>query len=916
MPQKICLIDGSGYIFRAFYAMPPLNAPDGTPVNAVFGFTNMFMRLTSKIKCDYCLVLFDAKRQNFRNDIFPEYKATRKEIPEELIPQFPIIRRAVEALNLHFLEMEGYEADDLIATYAELALARGMEVVVVSGDKDLMQLIRPGVEFFDPMKDKFFTPEDVKEKFGVYPDRVVDVQALSGDSIDNVPGVPGIGPKTAAQLINEYGSLEDVLRHAPEIKQEKRRQLLIDHAEDARISLRLVTLKTDVPVPADIETCKCTAPSLEVVGKFIGDYGFNSLKSKIEHWVAERCSSLPAESVNTVFKKVEKRYFKIASEAELRQWCDKIVKARRFAFEVVADGPNPVFDRIEGISLAVEPGLACYIPLAAETASADLDLFSQSAAGRGLPAAVVAACLRPLFASRSVLKIGHGIKAAMHFLARIFGDEADFFPLDDVAVISYDLYSSEHGHGLEELSRIYLEEDLPGADDITGTGRNKLAFSAVEPAAAASWMSARADYILRLWHFLRPLLPAERKTAVYENFDRRLISVLYAMEKRGVLVNAKSLRELSGYFDGLLRGYEKEIYALAGEEFNIGSPKQIGEILFGKLGHKGKKTPSGAWQTGAEILEELAENGVEMAQKILDWREASKLKSTYTDALYALLDKDNRIHTTYSQIVANTGRLASNNPNLQNIPIRSEEGKKIRACFIAKPGHKLISSDYSQVELRLLASVADVKKLKEAFAAGIDIHTATASHVFGVPPEKVDANLRRHAKAINFGIVYGISAYGLARQINVEPAEARAYIDAYFAQMPEIRAYMDETIKFARAHDYVLTPFGRKCAVFGINDSNKRLAANAERAAINAPIQGGAADIIKLAMIKIERELRAGGFKTRMLLQVHDELVFEAPDDEVEEVGRLIKNVMENVVAYDVPFIAEVGVGSNWAEAH
>ncbi len=916
MSQKICLIDGSGYIFRAFYAMPPLSAPDGTPVNAVFGFTNMFIRLTGKIKCDYCLVLFDAKRQNFRNDIFPEYKATRRETPAELIPQFPIIHRAVEVLNLHFLEMEGFEADDLIATYAEMALAQGLEVVVVSGDKDLMQLIRPGVEFFDPMKDKFFTPEDVKEKFGVYPDRVVDVQALSGDSIDNVPGVPGIGLKTAAQLVNEYGSLEEVLRHAPEIKQEKRRQLLIDHAEDARVSLQLVTLKSDVPVPSDIRAYKCMAPSLEVIGKFIRDYGFNSLKSKIEHWVSERCSTLPAESVDTVFKKVGKNYSEIASEAELRRWCDQIVRTGCFAFDVVSGGSNPFFDNIEGISLAVEPGLACYIPLSAETASANLDLFSRSVSSRGLSASVVADCLRPLFAGRSVLKIGHNVKRAMHFLSRIFGAEADFFPLDDVAVMSYDLYSSEHGHGLEELSRIYLEEELPEPDNITGAGRNKTAFSAVDSAVAASWMCTRADYVLRLWHLFRPLLLAERKTAVYENFDRRLISVLYAMEHRGILVNARSLRELSVYFDGLLRCYEKEIYALAGEEFNIGSPKQIGEILFGKLGYKGKKTSSGAWQTGAEILEELAENGVKMAKKILDWREASKLKSTYADALYALLDKDNRIHTTYSQIVANTGRLASNNPNLQNIPIRSEEGKKIRACFIARAGYKLISSDYSQVELRLLASVADVKKLKEAFAAGIDVHAATASHVFGVPPEKVDAGMRRHAKAINFGIVYGISAYGLARQIGVEPAEARAYIEAYFAQMPEIRAYMDETIKFARAHDYVLTPFGRKCAVFGINDSNKRLAANAERAAINAPIQGGAADIIKLAMIKIERELRAKGFKTQMLLQVHDELVFEAPDDEVEEVGRLIKEIMESVVAYDVPFVAEVGIGDNWAEAH
>lgn len=917
MPQKICLIDGSGYIFRAFYALPPLNAPDGTPVNAVFGFTNMFMRLTSKIKCDYCLVLFDAKRRNFRNDIFPDYKATRKETPEELIPQFPLIHKAVEALNLHFLEMDGFEADDLIATYANVALAQGVEVVVVSGDKDLMQLIRPGVEFYDPMKDKFFSPEDVKEKFGVYPDRVVDVQALSGDSIDNVPGVPGIGPKTAAQLVNEYGSLEGVLQHAPEIKQEKRRQLLTEHAEDARISLQLVTLKADVDVPADLSAYKCLAPSLDVMTRFINEYGFSSLKSKVEHWVDERCSNLPAQEVNAVFKKVEKHYFEITSEAQLGEWGAKIAAARKFAIDIIANGSNPVFDKLEGVSLAVMPGEACYIPLVSDdNVGGNLDLFSQADSAHGLPVSVVADFLRPLLSDKSVLKIAHNMKAAMHFLSKSFGEGAEIFPIDDIAVISYDLYSSEHSHSLEELAKRYLGEDLPKIEDITGSGKNKIAFSAVEPEKAAAYMAARADCALRLWEVMKPLLPSEKKTAIYENFDRRLISVLYAMEKRGVLVNAKSLQELSAYFDELLHGYEKEIFALAGEEFNIGSPKQIGEILFGRLGHKGKKTPSGAWQTGADILEELAEDGVELAQKILDWREASKLKTTYTDALSALLDKDNRIHTTYSQVVANTGRLASNNPNLQNIPIRSKEGQKIRACFISKPGHKLISSDYSQVELRLLASVAGVKKLKEAFAAGIDIHTATASHVFGVPPEKVDANLRRHAKAINFGIVYGISPYGLAKQINVEPAEAKAYIDAYFAQMPEIRRYMDETIKFAHAHDYVLTPFGRKCSVLGINDSNKRLVANAERAAINAPIQGGAADIIKLAMIKVENELKKRGFKTRMLLQVHDELVFEAPDNEAEEAGALIKEVMENVVQYDVPFKSEVGIGDNWAEAH
>ena len=453
-------------------------------------------------------------------------------------------------------------------------------------------------------------------------------------------------------------------------------------------------------------------------------------------------------------------------------------------------------------------------------------------------------------------------------------------------------------------------------EELTGTGKNKIPFDKVGIEQAMDYMAARADYALRLYHILKPRLIAEQKVGVYENFDRPLLKTLYAMEERGIMVNAKALQELSIYFDSEIRQIEARIFELAGEEFNVGSPKQIGEILFDRQGLKGKKTPTGAWQTGADVLEQLAEQGIELAQRILDWREFSKLKSTYSDALFALLDKDNRIHTTYNQFVANTGRLASNNPNLQNIPIRSEQGKKIRACFIAKPGHKIISSDYSQVELRLLASVADVKNLKKAFADGIDIHSATASHVFGVPVDKVDANLRRHAKAINFGIVYGISQYGLAKNIGVSSDEAKAYIDAYFAQMPEIKQYMEKTIAFARKHGYVLTPFGRKCSVLGINDKNKRLAANAERAAINAPIQGGAADIIKLAMNKVEFELARQGYKTKMLLQVHDELVLEAPDDEVEAVSHLVKEIMENVVDYEVPFTAEVGVGTNWAEAH
>ena len=917
MTQKVCLIDGSGYIFRAFYGLPMMTSPSGVPVNAVFGYTNMFLRLTQNIKCDYCLVLFDAKRRNYRNEIFPDYKGTRAEIPEELIPQFPIIREATNALNLNYLEMEGYEADDLIATYARQATEKGMEVVVVSADKDLMQLIRDGVEYYDPMKDKFYGPEDVKEKFGVYPERVVDVQALAGDSIDNVPGVPGIGLKTAAQLINDFGSLEEVLNRASEIKQNKRRETLLANIDNARISLQLVTLKNDVPVEKDITAFSCRAPHLDVLHKFIDDYGFRSLKNRIEKWADERCSSLPEDAQNTVFKEVEKHYELVQTEEQLKKWVERIKQKRLFAFDTETTGFNPVFDKIVGFSLATEEGIACYVPLA-HVSGHKTDLFSAPADNeiRQLDFATVKKHLAPLFADKAILKIGHNIKFDMHFFAQVIGENAVFAPVEDTAVISYVLDSSTHGHGMDELAEIFLQYQTIKYEEVCGSGRDKITFDKVELNKALDYAAEDADVTLRLYNVLKPRLFAEKLLNVYESFDRPLIPVLKDMEQQGIMVDAQALHRLSTDFEGRMRILETEIYNLAGEEFNLSSPKQIGEILFGKMGLKGKKTPGGAWQTGADVLEQLAEDGCELAQKILDWRALAKLKSTYSDALLELLDKNSRVHTTFSQIVANTGRLASSNPNLQNIPIRTEEGKKIRECFIARPGCKIISSDYSQVELRLLAAVADVKALKNAFAAGIDIHAATASHVFGIPYDKVDANTRRHAKAINFGIVYGISAYGLARQIGVAPEDAKAYIDAYFREMPEIKKYMDDTIAFARANDYVLTPFGRRCSIMGINDKNKRLAANAERAAINAPIQGGAADIIKLAMNRIPDELKKHGLKTKMLLQVHDELVFEAPENEVEEASKIIKAIMEGVVNLSVPFVAEVGVGDNWTQAH
>ena len=911
MAKKVCLIDGSGYIFRAFYALPLLTSPKGVPVNAVLGFVNMFMRLRSKIKCDYCVVLFDAKRKNFRNEIFEAYKATRAEPPAELVPQFAIIRQAVEALNLHFVEMEGYEADDLIASYAKKAVDKGYEAIIVSADKDLMQLIREGVSYYDGMKDKFFTADDVKEKFGVLPDKVVDVQALSGDSIDNVPGVPGIGPKTAAELINTFGSLEEVLAHASEIKQNKRRETLLANIENARISKQLVTLKNDVPLENDIEVFKCVAPVKSKITDFIDEYGLNSLRARADHWVEEQCACVEDEPA----KEVKKEYLLIQDEKDLAVFIEKIKNAGVCAIDTETTGLNVLKDKIVGFSMAYEEGKACYVPLRHGKTVENNDLFEAPNVVKQISLDVAKKYLVPLLSDVSILKIGHNIKFDMHFFDEITGANTQIFPYEDTAVISYDLDSLEHGHGLDELAELFLNYQTIKYEDVCGSGKNKITFDKVALDKALDYAAEDADITLRLYHKLKKRLFAEKKLALYEDMDRPLVSVLYQMEKEGVLIDAQKLMKLDADFDEEMARLEKEIYALAGEEFNLASPKQIGEILFNKMGIKGKKTKSGAFQTGANILEELAEEH-ELPQKILEWRGFQKLKSTYTSALLEDRDAKGRVHTTFAQTVVNTGRLASSNPNLQNIPIRTEAGQKIRCAFVAPKGYTIISADYSQVELRLLAAVADVKALKDAFAKGVDIHALTASRVFHIPLEAVDSSKRRDAKAINFGIVYGISQYGLARGLGIAPEEAKAYIDSYFAAMPEIKKYMEETIAFAHAHGYVVTPFGRKCFVGGINDQNKRIVSFAERTAINAPIQGGASDIIKRAMIKTDYLLKEKNLKTKMILQVHDELIFEVPENEVEEVKALVKYAMESVVQFDVPFIAEVGVGDNWRDAH
>ena len=906
---KVCLIDGSGYIFRAFYALPNMTAPDGTPVNAVYGFVTMFMRLLKNIDCDYCVVLFDAKRQNYRNEIFADYKANRAETPELLVPQFDLIHEAVNVLNIAYVLQEGYEADDLIATYAKQAEDKGFETVVVSADKDLMQLIRGNVSYYDGMKDKFFTPEDVKEKFGVYPDKVVDVQALSGDKIDNIPGVPGIGPKTAAELVNTYGSLEGVLQNIDNIKQEKRRQLLREHQNDARISLQLVTLNNAVPVEHTLDEFKCRAPQVNDVLAFADRLGFKSIRPKLEAWAVERAANCdntaPSESVKiTAPQPTAKNNITVTSPAQLAELRQEIETARQFAFQVLYNGRE-----ICGFSLCCAPNKAYYLPFQAPHGD---DLFSFGTANESaLPTADVLNFLQQIFNNPSILKITAELKTQWHLLNKLFAPQGlTLFPYDDISVMSYVLDSSEHLHSLPALCEVFLNESM--AEPKTSAKNPIIDFTAAE---YGDYRFAVSESIYRLYQLLKPRLITEHRTYVYEMLERRLVQVLLSMEEAGIIVNKNCLSDLDAAFKAQMSALEKEIYALAGREFNLASPKQIGEILFTQMGLKGKKNASGSFNTSAGVLEKLAEEN-EIAAKILEWRTYAKLQTTYTTALLAARDANGRVHTTFSQTVVNTGRLASSNPNLQNIPNRTAIGQKIRACFEARDGYQIVAADYSQMELRLLASVADVKALKEAFAAGVDIHAATAARVFGLAPDQVDKEHRSRAKAINFGIVYGISQFGLARQLGISREQAKAYIDSYFAIMPEVKEYMARTIAFAHQNGYVLTPLGRKCAIFGINDSNHNVSSFAERAAINAPIQGGAADIVKLAMQRVAWALKEQNLDARLLLQVHDELVLEVKNSDVDAVKILLKQIMENAVETSVPMIVDVGVGKNWHDAH
>ncbi|RCK40917.1 DNA polymerase I [Thalassospira xiamenensis] len=930
-PRRVVLVDGSGFIFRAFHALPPMTSPDGTPVNAVYGFCTMLMKLREDTKPDHMAVIFDTKGKSFRNDFYPEYKAHRPPPPEELVPQFGLIRDATRAFNLPSIELEGYEADDLIATYARQAEAEGSDVIIVSSDKDLMQLVTDRVQMFDAMKNRTIGAPEVLEKFGVTPDKVIDIQALAGDSVDNVPGVPGIGIKTAAQLIDEYGDLDGLLERASEIKQPKRREKLIENAELARISRDLVTLKTDVPVVEKLDGFELREPDPDVLLSFVSTHGFKSLISKIKAKFGGSVDAdgnvEPGTGVNDI--SVEKaEYELVQDEDRLKHWISMAEYAGTVAVDTETTSLNAHQAKLVGISLSTEPGNGCYIPVGhgqghGESGEAqggfDFDAPAEAPTEIEVPKQIpldrAIALLKPLLEDPGVLKVGQNLKYDMIVLSR---HGINVAPIDDTMVLSYVLDGTSHGHGMDELAELHLDYKPIKFSDVCGSGKTQITFDQVPLDKALDYAAEDADITLRLHRLLKPRIAQEHMASVYETLDRPLVPVLAKMESLGIRIDADKLKTLSNDFAKRMAALEETIHEMAGEPFNLGSPKQLGEILFEKMSLPGgKKTKTGAWQTGADVLEALAAQGHDLPTKILEWRQLSKLKSTYTDALANHINPETgRVHTSYGQTNVNTGRLSSNDPNLQNIPIRSEEGRKIRTAFISEPGCKLISADYSQIELRLLAHVAEIDALQDAFRNGEDIHAATASKVFGVPIEGMDPMVRRKAKAINFGIIYGISAFGLANQLGIPQKEAKAFIEAYFEIYPGIRDYMEQAKDFAKKHGFVRTLFGRQIHINGINDKNGMRRSFGERAAINAPIQGGAADIIKRAMIAVPGALLDAGLKTRMLLQVHDELIFEAPEDEIEKAVKVIREVMENAAHLSVPLIADAGIGDSWADAH
>ncbi len=924
------LIDGSAYIFRAYHALPPLTRSDGVPVGAVAGFSNILWGELTRERASgaatHIAVVFDYSSKTFRNEIYDLYKANRPEPPEDLRPQFPLTRDATRAFNVACLETPGYEADDIIATLARLAVEAGGSCTIISSDKDLMQLVRPGVDMLDPMKNRPIGPDEVMEKFGVTPDRVVDVQALAGDSVDNVPGAPGIGLKTAALLINEYGSLDALLDRAGEIRQPKRREALVANADLIRISRRLVSLDDRVPLEVTLDQLEVAKPDPAVLLPFLTGMEFRSLVRR----VSERLK-VAAPAVEAAVPEAEAAparrpfdpatYVAIRDMAVLADWIERIRAQGHVAVDTETTSLDEMQAELVGISLALQPGEAAYVPLVHRQGGGDLFGASTLVEGQiGRDAALAA--LKPVLEDPAILKIGQNMKYDWKILAR---HGIRIAPFDDTMLMSYAMQAGLNGHGMDELSEKYLGHAPIPIKSLLGSGKAQITFDRVAIDDAVKYAAEDADVTLRLWELFRPQLHRARVTTVYETLERPLVPVLAGMEMAGITVDRDVLARMSNAFSQKLAQLEDEIHGIAAEKFNVGSPKQLGEVLFDRLGVPGgEKGKTGAYATGADVLEDITTledsqpRAALLAARVLDWRQIAKLKSTYTDALQQAINPDTgRVHTSYSIAGANTGRLASTDPNLQNIPVRTEEGRRIREAFVAPPGRMLVSLDYSQIELRILAHIADIPALKQAFRDGLDIHAMTASEMFNVPLDQMTGEIRRRAKAINFGVIYGISGFGLARNLRIPRAEAQAFIDRYFERFPGIRAYMDDTIAFAKANGYVQTLFGRKIHTPEISAKGPG-AGFARRAAINAPIQGTAADVIRRAMVRMPSAL--GDIDARMLLQVHDELLFEVAEDQVDRLIAVAREVMEDAnlpaVALTVRLVVEAGKGRNWAEAH
>lgn len=957
--DHLMLVDGSAYIFRAYHALPPLTRKsDGLPVGAVSGFCNMLWKLLAVAedtslgeKPTHFAVIFDASSKTFRNEIYDEYKANRSETPEDLIPQFSVIRDATRAFNVASIEKEGFEADDLIATYARQAEEIGAHVTIVSSDKDLMQLVTEKTIMFDQMKDKIIRTAEVIEKFGVGPEKMIDLQALAGDSTDNVPGVPGIGAKTAALLLLEYGDLETLLERAGEIKQNKRRENLIEFADQARLSKRLVELEQNVPVDATLDDMAVESVDGPKLVSFLKAMEFTTLTKRVaesteteadvvdaghvsvDHWegnAAQESLSGSGDSDHSPIALAEALkaeafgqtidhdgYACITDLDTLSNWCDEARDQGFVAFDTEATSLDAMQADLVGVSLALAPGKAAYIPL--QHKSGVDDLLGGGVVEGQIPLRDAVSVLKPLLEDPAVLKIAQNLKYDALLLSQYNIDVVSF---DDTMLLSYALDTGRGGHGMDELSQRWLDHTPIPFKEVAGSGKNMITFDHVPIEAATAYAAEDADVTLRLWQVLKPRLSADNMTRLYETLERPMVPVLKRMEKRGISVDRQMLSRLSGEFGQGMAGLEAEITELAGERFNVGSPKQLGDILFGKMELPGgKKTKTGAWSTSASVLEDLAAEGHELPRKIVDWRQLSKLKSTYSDALPGFINPDTkRVHTSYSLASTTTGRLSSSDPNLQNIPVRTAAGRKIRQAFVAEEGNKLLSADYSQIELRVLAHIADIPQLKQAFADGLDIHAMTASEMFNVPIEGMDPSVRRQAKAINFGIIYGISAFGLANQLGISRSDAKTYIDTYFERFPGIRTYMEDTKIFARSHGYVETIFGRRAHYPEINTKNPNMRAFMERAAINAPIQGSAADIIRRAMVRMEEALKETTLSAQMLLQVHDELIFEVPEVEVEATIPVVRKIMETaclpLIDLSVPLQVDARAADNWDEAH